>query len=736
MSFNITKPPPPPPTRDVWDCFGETRESKRRTQKYKKDLEEYGKKAAMSLRPDKTNLSEGFRTKTRLAVPTGRRRTGVRRVSGGGCVTQDSGERTALNLPRPLALQPEERELLTPREKRTRAEWAEQRYILPRDAYLAGPWSFDYSPFAREPLEKLSKIGKIQVTIRKCTQASGSEITNIFVGSTVEDDPQPTLIVMPTETDTNRRMNTRIKAMFRSSPSLAKHLPGGRVDNLNIGKETVLDNMNLYIGWAGSPAALADNSVCNVILDEVGKYPQASGKEADPVSLAKKRQRTFRTISKLLVLSTPVLTGDLVDREYNRGDRRRWWVKCPHCGQYHIIEWKTEGNYNVHLDMDADEELLTEDEYKEGGHAWYVCPLCEKKWSTEDRWEAVSAGKWAPEGCAIDKSGAIIGKVKSTNHYSYQINALMLYPLFVNLDELAAEWAAAHVAKKAGDISLLQDFINSQLGEPWEEREKTTDITRLVTHVSDYEAEEIPGAVQIITNGLDMQIDHVWLFTLGWGYLSELFTINTERIQTGDTTILSNLDIVADHLSRGWKRKDDSPVFVCKNAIDCGYRPEVAKNFCRKYPQLNIIPVHGSPTILSQVYNAKKEDDKLTRYPLNVDTLKDTLWRIMFESVQPGPGYFHLHREPSRELLNHLTSEEPAKVRKGPRKGKFRWKPKTRSGQAAANHLWDCLVYAYFAGYIAGATMLRDPDRPIVKRPPPKQTKEMSFLDRMPELRL
>jgi len=44
MSFDITKPPPAPPNRDVWDCFGETKESKQQTQKYLEDLKEYSEK--------------------------------------------------------------------------------------------------------------------------------------------------------------------------------------------------------------------------------------------------------------------------------------------------------------------------------------------------------------------------------------------------------------------------------------------------------------------------------------------------------------------------------------------------------------------------------------------------------------------------------------------------------------------------------------------------------------------
>jgi len=180
---------------------------------------------------------------------------------------------------------------------------------------------------------------------------------------------------MPRENDANRRLATRLRPMFKSTPSLLHHL-GGKIDKLNIGKETILDNnMILYIAWSNSPAALADNPVCHVILDEAAKFPQATGKEADPYSLAKKRQRTFRTRSKLLIMSSPVGQGDIFDEEFEKGDKNEWHAKCPHCGVYHIMKWA-----NIELDKDDDGNLLDAEKYRTGDHARYVCPACHVPW--------------------------------------------------------------------------------------------------------------------------------------------------------------------------------------------------------------------------------------------------------------------------------------------------------------------------------------------------------------------
>ena len=58
------------------------------------------------------------------------------------------------------------------------------------------------------------------------------------------------------------------------------------------------------------------------------------------------------------------------------------------------------------------------------------------------------------------------------------------------------------------------------------------------------------------------------------------------------------------------------------------------------------------------VYRRSPIDAHLARYHLNVNSIKDRLFRLLFETADPGPGYFHLPRDTSDEVKAHLTSEE------------------------------------------------------------------------------
>jgi phage terminase large subunit GpA-like protein len=636
---------------------------------------------------------------------------------------------TAVKLPKPIIL-PEVLNACVIHEISSLADWAEDRYILPKEtAELAGPWSHDYTPYLLEPMRWLSDLATRQVTVCACTQSGKTELSNILIGRTVDVNPAPTLIVMPRENDANRRLATRLRPMFKSTPSLLHHL-GGKLDNLNIGKETILDNMILYIAWSNSPAAMADNPVCIVILDEAAKFPQSTGKEADPYSLAKKRQRTFRTRSKLLIMSSPVGEGDIFDAEFLKGDKNEWHAKCPCCGVYNIMRWP-----NIELDKDKDGNLLGAEIYRLGNHARYVCPACRKPWDEYQRWDAVSSGRYAPAGCSVDPAGQIVGDIPVTSHHSCRITALMMHPAFQTIDDLAGDWAVAILAKKVTNIKPLQDFINSQLAEPWKETEKETSKKKLRFHIGTYRKGTVPTGVQMLSCGVDIQMDHVWVSVDGWGYLSEVWSIFEDRLETGDTKELENLEVLRRFLNTTWLSPDDPELQfpIYKIAIDVGYRPDVIKDFCSKCTELSIVQVRGDDSVRTRPFRAVKiAGGTMTRYDLNVNEYKNRLYRLLFDSTIPGPGYWHLNADTTDETLSHLTAEEQRPVRTRRRQRyELVWVLKK---EHLENHLWDAKVYSSFAAELCGAHSLPSLEEVKPQRPKRKRGRYTGFLDDLPDL--
>ncbi len=627
----------------------------------------------------------------------------------------------------------EERAVLEPRRKRTVVEWAQQERVLDRKtSAIPGRFNWEYVPFLREPALCISDMAIRRITVRKCTQAGVTELLNNIIGWAVDESPAPLMLVMPKESDTARRMETRIRPMFEACASLLRHLDGD-LERLNVGKETVLDNCIVYLAWATSAAALADSPVCLLLLDEIDKYPDRVGKEGDPASLAEKRQRTF-VFAKTIEGSTPTDQYGRIGIDYNAGDRRRWWVRCPHCRRHHVMRWG-----HVVLDKNDKGQLLSRAEYAGGGRARYVCPDCAVAWSEADRWSAVQAGRWAPGGCSVDAKGRIVGQIPRTNHRSYHISALMLYPGFSSIDKLAGAWAHAVARQKSGDLGPMIDFVNSELGEVWAEAEAATDIDVLREHVEGYEPDTVPPGAMILTAAIDVQQDHFYATVWGWGYGFEGWLVSAQRIETeivgeGPTGVM-DFTPIRQLLGRTWPRVDADGKATGENIpialtfIDSQYRPDQVYDFCAGFTTGDCWPARGDDSlrdVYMQPSNLEKSASVRRRALLRRAGLQ--LWRISSYMVKSqlarlmnvpaeGPGYVHLPAGTGEEFLGQMTAEHLKVNRRRNRYGKMEttriW---TLKPEHIANHYWDCSYLALAAARRRGVRNLPDPKAPASSR--------------------
>jgi phage terminase large subunit GpA-like protein len=610
----------------------------------------------------------------------------------------------------PLPLFDEERELLIPRQRPDMVAWAEANYVLPREtAQMHGRWSSEYVPFWVEPMRWWSSGTLKELVAAACTQAGKTEFANIAMGYAADVDAGPFLIVLPTEDVAKQRLASRIRPMFRACARLMRKI-GNDLSNFNIGKETYLDDMILYVGWANSAITLSDKPIRYLVLDEAAKYPMAVGSDTDPISLGKRRQRGFSLNAKTFIPSSPILEDDLFWREWLHGDPYDWHAPCPHCGAWHQMAWE-----HIVLDKDDRGRLLPAREYARGGHARYVCPKCGACWTEYDRWQAVTRGRWVQAGAKVRDDGTIEGDRPPGPVRSIRIWAGMLHPIFQTVDGLAAEWAAAQEAKHAGNTKPLQDFINNQLAEPWKETAKSTPIEQLRTHIDPgHVLGLVPPGVTVITRGLDVQIDHIYVADIGWGDLCQAWVLHYDRIETGDTSKLSNWDLVEQYLRSGWPLAQDPKTrrHPALASIDCAYRTEETINFCRQMQRqaLKIVPARGSEHMRKGIVAPYKDANRqVLRYDMNEDHYKSALHSMLWGTDEPGPGYLHLPRDVTDEFLQHLTAEEAREI---PVKDKrvVIWVNKT----GRPNHWWDCLVHARNAAELIGVRWLTPP------RPPTK----------------
>ncbi len=613
----------------------------------------------------------------------------------------------------PLDLQPEEEGVLA-EDQKSLLEWLEEDYVLSRRVHgLADRWSRDYGPFWLPVIEWLEDTTTREVWVKSCTQIGKSTLGAGWIGYTVDVDPVPMGIVMPREGDATDRIETHIKPMFEENARLLRHC-GGLAKNINIGKMTMFDNMALYLLYATSVASLANRTLCRAHLDEVGKYPVSVGDESDPISLVRDRLRTFRSRSKLFATSTPVLKGDQFDTEWSRGDCCQVWVPCVHCEF-----WQVPSFWNVVLDRDKDKAFLEPEQYRRGGHARYCCPQCGACWSETDRWEAVTNYRVVQGDNEILPNGKLGHPETFTDYHSIQLPALLVHPAITTVGDLAAEWADQTRAWRLGRKKKRQHFWNSQLAQDWVEQEKEPQEEKLRAHADIARQGVVPVGVQVITAFADIQVDHAWLMVVGWGYQFEGWIIHADRIDTGDTEKLENYKLIHDFFAKLWPVAEPEGKFLRATieGIDMGYQSETVRTACRRWADLNAVPVKGfgsqDPYISAKLYRPVKITDYETRYDVNVDLYKDAIHRQLFVAEVPGPAYIHLPKDLPDDHLRQFLAEHSVRKQAGRTKREVVTWEKIRSN--LDNHLWDCLVGNRFLADLIGVAAL-GPAQPIVPR--------------------
>ena len=218
----------------------------------------------------------------------------------------------------------EERRAFRLPRKMTVSEWADKNRILdPKTSAEPGRWRTSRTPYLKGIMDAFADPEIQDITVMASTQVGKTEGMYNCIGYLIDQDPGPALLVMPRDTDADSVSENRVKPMLQGSTALKTHLTP-RADDLKK-KQFTLDRMILYYAGSNSPAALSQKPIRYLFFDETDKYPKFSGKEADPIKLATERTRTFwnRMIMKA---STPTTRQGYIFREYERSDKRRFYV--------------------------------------------------------------------------------------------------------------------------------------------------------------------------------------------------------------------------------------------------------------------------------------------------------------------------------------------------------------------------------------------------------------------------
>lgn len=545
--------------------------------------------------------------------------------------------------------------LLTP------SQWADEHRRLPETSAARGArWRTSFTPYLRGIMDSVTEPGVRKIALIKGAQTGGSEALHNILGFFIHHDPCAMLMVHPSKEVAQEWSKERLDDMLRSAPALNAIVTERTDQAMGRRAESTLTlklfpNGYLALGGANTPNTFARRSVRIAMGDDVDRFPAVVGDEGDPAELLENRTTTFWNGLTFLV-STPTLVGGRIDTLYKRSDQRRFFVTCPNCGRSDWIAWSDRSHFWVYYEADKpDTARLACSTDEHGG--------CGTLMGEPERRRMVTAGEWRPT--AVAREPGLIG---------FHLPAMLSLLGAVSLPWLVGKWIAA---QDRGPESL-KVFINTMLGEGWEQRGRRVEHQKLYDRREQYGADvEVPAGAVVLTAGVDVQENRFEIQVHAWGLGEERWLVDWRSIPgTPDSEDAETWSSLLAALKRRYRHASGLQLPIHATCIDSGYATERVYDFVLAQQARKVFATKGfagksgNPIVMKvaeKTYGKRGRPVRL--HPINVDDAKTKVMNDL-QIVKPGPGYFHFPLELEtcdEEYFAQLCSEhkEPRKNRVG-----------------------------------------------------------------------
>lgn len=558
-------------------------------------------------------------------------------------------------------------EVLRPAERLQVSQWAEKHRVLPDGNAIPGPWRNSVTPYLVEIMDTFDDDVVEKIVFVKPTQVGGTSAMENMLGSLIDQAPAPTMIVYPSDDLAERTVDAKLEPMIQKCKPLAEKYRKNSSKKLQLKFGT----MTVYLNGANSPADLASTNIRYLFLDEVDKYPGASKKEADPVSLAIERTKTYTTNRKIFITSTPTLkTGQIWKAKEEADAEKHYFVPCPHCGEY--IELKF-------AQIRWPSKDTVPDNAERAEMASYVCQACGAVITDQDKGKMLEAGRWE----------FVRKKTERPKSVAFWINTL--YSPFTRFSEIAREFM-----RSKDDPELLQNFTNSWLAEPWEDTKLRTNADLVMERQTDTPEWTLPEWTKLITAGIDVQENCLYWTIRAWGDF-----MTSQNIAHGQALSMTEVERV---MNIEFSMPSGEKAMVNLALMDSGDQTDDVYDFCAINSDW-VLPCKGTSTMLSHyrlstVNKAGSRANGMTLVLVDGGKYKD---QIAARMKKPnGTGSWQVYKGCDLDYAEQVTAEHKITERAGG-KAVQRWVLKSSH---ADNHYLDCEVYAAAAADVLGVRSL------------------------------
>lgn len=642
---------------------------------------------------------------------------------------------------------------IRPPPRMTVTEWAEDprpqhgRYVgAESGSPHPGKWDGDRVPYLRELQDVLSFIDpSTEVVAKKSAQVAFTEAGINTVGCAIDTDPSPVLILLPTLGEQEKYTKFKLGTAVEATPSLKERVRPQRSRDADGSTQGILRFSGGFavIGPASSSAPLQMMSYRLVVLEEVSEYPFDVDGRGDPVELAYARTKVWRETrgAKLFYNSTPGIAGLCrITAKYELSDQRRYYVPCPYCGAYQLLDfahltWAGEtAPFGAHFVCRAAGcGGVIEHRHKPAMLAagrWVKChPGTETDPPPPPVFDAAELPRWLSRGSAGRQPGFAIWQA---------------YSPFNSWDGIVGEYLAAKAKGPAG----LKVFTQQTLGEPWQEKGDAPEADRLLERRLSYPSRVLPPGALVTTGFVDVQGDRLQWGVYAWG--AGLPGVPTGfRIDGGtipgdpeEDEVWRRLEGV---LARRYPDQRGASWPVEAWGVDTGYLSHRVYLFCRRRPgvfacdgrggdghQAWLMPPVGTARKVDVDWKGQRIKGGCLLWPLGTWPLKSqhyaALRRLLRGPDVTGnpvrPGGLYVNEAADLGLLKQMTAES---LKKGERNGR----PYQAWVKHGANEELDIAVGARaLAGYLGCDTMTAEQWQQLAAQRAAAPIGQLSLLDR------
>ncbi len=583
------------------------------------------------------------------------------------------------------------------------SEWAE-KYRVVTDGAHEGPWRHDYAPHTVKIMDTFGQPWLREVWFCGVEQSGKTNTMINCIGWAVDCDPGNIFYLMPTEDTAAKVTGGKLRPTLQKSLRLSRYL-STKQDDTTLSRINLTHGCTIFPAHANSASSMATWAAKHCFGDEIDKYPAMTGKESDPITLIKKRNRTYKGRYKRFFSSTP---AGLFIYKGMQNCHQVWEyrVKCPHCGEYikmdagHLIMPSsvsgTRGTVIDNGQRTTDTDNVTPEDVERLG-ATYACNDCGSEWDEYTREQAIRTGRWY---CVKGEEIARPSKV-GFHHRAFEC-----------LDVTLAEIAAAYLKAQQGTLADKVAWANGYEAVDYEEETSNRPHEAILALKDDRPRGLVPRGISCLTIAIDTQMRGFWYEVRAWGYG---LALESWQVREGFTESFEALERII--WQDQYKDVDGEVYPIIGGCIDSGggmgdngiSKTVEVYNWCRMHP--SILPIKGQQR-MSKLYNVSPQDHfpgtskkipgGLNLYLVNTTLLKDTLAaKLCIQSCDPGA--WHLHSETSEDYARQMTAEY--KDERG------YW----QCPRGKDNHYWDVGVYQLAFAEIAQLKFTRPPQAEPVK---------------------